>query len=74
MLDILIEKYNKVTLSRAEVARELSISKSHLSDLISENLLPIPHKRIGNSQKAKYIFKITDVANYLEYVDTRLAA
>lgn len=64
---MLFMKYNKITLNRKEVAQELSISLSTLERNLQENSLPIKFKRIGNGPKARYIFPLKSVADYLDY-------
>ncbi len=67
-VDFLIKKYNKVTLTRSELAKELNLSISTLERMLDKKTLKIRHRREGNSQKAKYIFPIVEIANYLSYV------
>lgn len=66
-INFLVNKYNKTQLNRKEVASELGISLTTLENLINNNQLPIRHKRIGLSQKARYIFPIIEVANFLTF-------
>lgn len=66
-VDFLTKKYNKVTLTRTELAKELNLSISTLERMLDKKILHIRHKREGNSQKAKYIFPILEVANYLSF-------
>ena len=68
-VDFLFKKYNKTQLTRKEIADVLEISLSSLDTLIANNTLPIRFKRIGNSQKARYIFPILEVANFLAFED-----
>ena len=68
-VDLLYKKYNKTQLTRKEIAEVLEISLSSLDTLIANNSLPIRFIRIGNSQKARYIFPILEVANFLAFVD-----
>ena len=68
-VDFLFKKYNKTQLTRKEIADVLEISLSSLDTLIANNTLPIKFKRIGNSQKARYIFPILEVANFLAFED-----
>jgi predicted DNA-binding transcriptional regulator AlpA len=65
--EMLFTKYNKTTLSRKEVSQELSISLSTLERSLNDGTLPIRYKRIGNSQKSRYVFPIKSVADYLEF-------
>lgn len=64
-IDMLFSKYHKTSLTRKELANELNISLTSLENLIYMNGLPIRYKRVGNSQKAKYLFPLIEVANYL---------
>ena len=66
-IELLSRKYNKTSLTRAEIAKELNISISSLDNLIEKNQLDIRYHRIGNSQKARYIFPIIEVANFLSF-------
>ena len=66
-VDFLFKKYNKTQLTRKEIAEVLEISLSSLDTLIANDTLPIRFKRIGNSQKARYIFPILEVANFLAF-------
>jgi len=68
-VNLLYKKYNKTQLTRKEVAEVLEISLTSLDTYISNNTLPIRFKRIGNSQKARYIFPILEVANFLAFED-----
>jgi hypothetical protein len=68
-VNLLFQKYNKTQLTRKELASVLEISLTSLDSLIANNTLPIRYKRIGNSQKARYIFPLLEVANYLAFVD-----
>ncbi len=68
-VNLLYKKYNKTQLTRKEIADVLEISLSSLDTLIANNTLPIRFKRIGNSQKARYIFPILEVANFLAFED-----
>lgn len=66
LLNLIFKKYNKLTLTRKELADELSISLSSLDNLLQNNQLPIRYLRLGESQKAKYAFPIQEVSNFLE--------
>jgi len=68
-IDLLYKKYDKTQLTRKEVASVLEISLPTLDALISTNNLPIQYRRIGNSQKARYIFPILEIANFLAFQD-----
>jgi len=68
-VDLLYRKYGKTQLTRTELAETLEISVSSLEGLILKGDLPIRHKRIGVSQKARYVFPIIEVANFLAFAD-----
>ena len=63
LLQLIFQKYNKATLTKKELAEELSISLSSLDNLLQSNQLPIRYLRLGDSQKAKYAFPIQEVSN-----------
>jgi hypothetical protein len=73
IFNALMAKYNKLTLTREEVSRELSISVSYLDKLVANDQLPIRYHRLGNSQRAKYAFSLKDVADYLNFVQHQAA-
>ncbi len=66
-IEQLSNQYKKMQLSKKELCEVLGISLTSLDTLINKNQLPIRHKRIGNSQKARYIFPLLEVANYLAF-------
>ena len=68
-VDLLYGKYNKTQLTRKEIAEVLEIYLTSLDNLIAINSLPIRFRRIGNSQKARYIFPILEIANFLAFED-----
>ncbi len=74
ILKMISEKYGKLTLTREELSKELSISVSYLDKLVASNQLPIRYHRLGNSQRAKYAFSLKDVADYLNFVQNKVAA
>jgi len=65
--EMLFNKYQKVTLNRKEVSKELSISLSTLERHLNDGTLPIRYKRVGNGPKSKYIFGIKAVSDYLDF-------
>lgn len=65
--DLLFKKFEKTQLNRKEMASVLEVSLSSLDKLISNNNLPIRYQRIGNSQKARYVFPLIEVANFLAF-------
>lgn len=66
-VELLVSKYKKTTLTRIELAKELNVSVSTLERLIEKDMLEIRYKRFGKSQKAKYLFPVVEVANYLSF-------
>jgi hypothetical protein len=68
-IDLLFRKYSKTQLTRQELADTLEISVSSLENLILKGGLPIRYKRIGISQKARYVFPIIEVANFLAFAE-----
>lgn len=66
--EMLLSKYNKVTLTRKELSKELSVSLSTLDKGLEDGSIPIRYLRLGNSSKARYSFPIKNVAYYLEYM------
>lgn len=68
-INLLFQKYGKTQLNRQELAEALEISLSSLEGLILKGKLPIRYKRIGESQKARYVFPIVEVANFLAFAD-----
>lgn len=65
--EMLFNKYQKSTLSRKEVAEELSISLSTLQRALDDGSLPIRFKRLGKSQKARLVVPIKSLADYLNF-------
>ena len=65
--EILFNKYQKTTLTRKELSQELSISLSTLERSLNDGSLPIRFKRIGDSSKARYVFPLKAVADYLDF-------
>lgn len=64
-VDYLLNKYGKLGLTRQETANELGISLSFLDKLLREGTgLPI-YRKIGKSQKARIVFPVDAVANFM---------
>jgi len=64
-LDLLMDKYNKPTLSRYETAEAIGIAVSTL-DLRVKRCEDAPrYKRLGNTPKARVLFPTIEVAKYL---------
>jgi len=63
--DKIYEKYGKTTLTKKEVAQEMSISQTTLNRLIYKGECPVSYTQIGN----KYIFTVSSVAEYITAID-----
>ena len=61
----LVEKYNKSTLSKQEIANELGIGLSTLNKYIAEGIGIPEYKKIGTSKNSRVLFPIQAVAEYL---------
>jgi len=66
--EMLFNKYQKTTLTRKEVAQELSISLSTLERSLNDGSLSIRFKRLGTSQKSRYVFPIKSISDYLNFI------
>lgn len=66
--EMLLSKYNKTTLTREELSKELSISISTLDRGLEDGSIAIRYIRLGKSSKARYSFPIKNVAYFLEYM------
>ncbi len=64
-VDYLMNKYNKLGLTRQETADELGISLSFLDKLLREGIGLPSHKKIGKSQKPRIVFPIDAVADFM---------
>ena len=64
-LNILKEKYNKTSITRLELAKELGISESTIDIRIRKGTGIPRYKRSSKSPKATYIFPIVEVAKFL---------
>ena len=58
-------RYNKSTLSKAEMAHELGISYSTIDNYIAKGYGICNYKKLGKAKNAKVIFSIADVAEFL---------
>ena len=58
-------KYGKTTLTKKEVALEMSISQTTLNRLIYKGECPVSYTQLGN----KYIFTVKSVAEYISAID-----
>ena len=65
ILEVLIKKYNKATLTKNEVAQELGLSLRTIDNMIQKKMvLPKPLK-IGDSKNAPVRFNIVEIAKYI---------
>jgi predicted DNA-binding transcriptional regulator AlpA len=64
----LTTKYGKSMLSKKEVAIKLGVSQSTINRRLNENALAeLPKfRKFGNGLKAKYLFSISALAEFLE--------
>ncbi len=61
----LVEKYNRVGLSRNELGNELTISISTIDRLLKQGIGLPSYKRIGNGVRARIVFPVGEVAEFL---------
>ena len=62
----LINKYNKMVLTKLELSKELGVSKSTIDHAVVRNEAVPPFKKMGSSKNARVIFNIADVAKFLD--------
>lgn len=65
LLEILYKKYNKLAISKEELAAELGISQATLNRQIKAEVLPISYTKFGG----KYIFTLKSLVDYYEAID-----
>jgi len=58
-------RYNKATLTKPELANELTVSLSTIDLYISKGMGIPPYKKLGNAKNAKVVFNIVDTAIFL---------
>ncbi len=61
----LSNRYEKATLSKAELAKELGVSYSTIDTYIARGYGLPNYKKLGQAKNAKMIFNIIDVAEFL---------
>ena len=59
------ERYNKSTLTKKELAKELSVSVSSINNYISKGFGIPEYRKIGEAQNGTVLFTIIHVAEYL---------
>ena len=64
-VDYLLKKYDKLGLNRKETAKEIGISLSQLDKLLRAGVGLPNYKRLGRSQKARIVFPINEIADFL---------
>jgi len=65
ILKDLKEKYNKLTLTKSELAKELNVSVSSINSYISKGYGIPEYTKIGEARNGKVLFPIICVAEYL---------
>ncbi len=58
-------RYNKATLTKKELAKELTVSTSTIDLYISKGIGIPNYKKLGKAKNAKVVFNIIDIAEYL---------
>ncbi len=58
-------RYNKSTISKAEMANELGVSYSTIDGYIARGYGIPNYKKLGTARNAKVIFNIFDVSEFL---------
>lgn len=61
----LLNRYNKTTLSKSELANELGVSVSSINTYIKKGYGIPEYTKFGNAKNAKVLFPIVCVAKYL---------
>jgi DNA-binding XRE family transcriptional regulator len=64
-LKFLKETYKKATMTKKEVAHELNVSESTISNRISKGIDLPNYKKLGKEKSAKVVFPIVEVARYI---------
>ena len=65
ILQSLQEKYNKVALSKQELAHELGLGLSTVSKFMSDGIGLPNYKKIGTAKNSRVIFPLINVAEFL---------
>jgi len=65
MYNYLVKKYNKATITKKELAIEISMSVSSIDKFIMENKNIPKYRKIGNGKNSKVLFNVLDVAKFL---------
>ncbi len=59
-------KYNKASISRAELSKELGVSLSTIDRLLKQGLGLPSYKRIGMGERARIVFPVSSVSTFLD--------
>jgi len=65
ILTDLKERYNKLTLTKKELAHELNISVSSINTYISKGYGIPEYIKIGEAKNGKVLFNLQSIADYL---------
>ena len=65
MFSALQHKYNKLALSKSELAQELGMGLSTVSKMMAEGIGLPNYKKIGNAKNSRVLFPLADVAEFL---------
>lgn len=65
ILQSLQEKYNKVALSKQELANELGLGLSTVSKFMADGIGLPNYKKIGHAKNSRVIFPLINVAEFL---------
>lgn len=65
ILKYLLRDYNKLIISKKELANILKVSESTINNYISKNQGIPKYKKLGESKNSKIIFNLIDVAEFL---------
>jgi len=59
------QKYNKLALSKSELAQELGMGLSTVSKMMAEGMGLPNYKKVGNAKNSRVLFPLADVAEFL---------
>ncbi len=65
MYNYLVKKYNKATLTKKELAIEISMSVSSIDKFIMQNKNIPKYKKVTTAKNSKVLFNLIDVARFL---------
>lgn len=61
----LMNRYKKSSLTKVELANELSVSVSSINHYISRGVTIPEYKKIGSAKNARVVFPVINIASYL---------